>query len=613
MGVPVSAAHELLRKAFTPEVSLEKRFHVLTSAARRWRADGEYCYAGYAMSWAVDAALFAEKQPRPYLRKAWRDFATCIERRPPDSLEGLAALIKWDAEAKRQKWIAEFAVSDLPGLRKALWTELGQRLLACYSDSPRAESYLVKGVILRSDLKGNWETSYPECEVRWGEENWEDGGVAITLPSAFHLFMALNDYQGAQAVIDRCPEAFTSPNLEGWKFAVRGFVRPETAPESFAEAARAFAADTTPAWATKQNITWDDLAQRSVLSASVNVQMWAPYFRARSAVAAIMREPGRVRELIRKAADEIRVTESGWLHSNVVRFRVLVQTLAQLAGDETTLTPEDAREDLFRASLFDENEEGDEVVEQFMNAASEALEGFKVDPAREITTGRLPAALDALARIPFIGPEVAKAVTPVIGEGMWSAALGPIRTWMHRTLQSITDEKQLQKVILRLAQASLPPYAQIRHGPVEYGKDVVVLFEEDGRRVLRMYQVKCGDITKSKWREAREELEEIFLVPQSEFQVGGSVDVREGVLVCNGHANPYAEPIMESWFAEQRRAHGRSYSFTHLDGIVRWITAGRHVNEFRLALDEIGLEPIMKRLPPGDNTSDSETLSEDLA
>lgn len=306
----MSAAHELLRKAFTPEVSLEKRFHILTSAARQWRADGEYCYAGYAMSWAVDAALFAEKQPRPYLRKAWRDFATCVQRRPPDSLEGLAALIKWDAEAKRQKWIAEFAVSDLPGLRKALWTELGQRLLSCYSDSPRAGNYLVKGVILRSDLKGSWEPSFPEFEVRWGEEYVGDGEVAIALPSAFHLFMALNDYQGAQAVIDRCPDEFTTPNLEGWKFAVRGFISPETAPESFAEAARAFAEDTAP--------SWEELAKRGGQWFSVNMHMWAPYFRARSAVAAITREPGRVRELIRWAADEIRVTESGWLHSNEV-------------------------------------------------------------------------------------------------------------------------------------------------------------------------------------------------------------------------------------------------------------------------------------------------------
>jgi hypothetical protein len=537
------------------------------------------------MSRVVDAALFVQKQPRLYLKRAWRDFAKCIECEPPDSLESLAALIKWDAEAKRLKWIAEFVVGDLPRLRRAIWAELGQRLLVCYSDSPQAKNYLVNGVILRSDLQGSWEPSFPEFEVRWGEEYWDNGGVAITLPSAFHLFMALNDYQGAQAVIDRCPEAFTTPNLEGWKFAVQGFVKPETAHKSFAEAARAFASDTPP--------SWEELAQRGGPWFSVNMNMWAPYFQARSTVASITREPERVRELICKAADEITVTEYGWLDSKVVRFRVLVQTLAQLAGGEPALTPEKAREQLWHASLFEEEAGGDEVVEQFLNAASEAFEGFKTDPVKEITTGRLAAALDALGRIPLIGPEVAKAVTPVIGEGAWSAAQGPIRTWIYHTLESITVERDLQKVILRLAQASLPLYAQIRHGPIEFGKDIVALFDKDGDRVLRMYQVKCGDITKPKWRESREELEEMFLVPLSELQIRGKVDAREGILVCNGHANLHVEPVMEAWFEEQRRTHGRTFEFMHLDGLVHWIEEERLTNEFKLALSEIGIKPVL--------------------
>lgn len=585
MEAPVNAARELFWKAFTPNVSDKKRFQLLTSAAKQWRNAGRHCFAGYAMSRVVDAALFVEKQPRPYLKRAWRDFAKCIECEPPDSLESLAALVKWDAEAKRLKWIAEFVVGDLPRLRRALWAELGQRLLTCYSDSPQAKNYLVNGVILRSDLKGSWESSFPGFEVRWGEEYWDEGGVAITLPSAFHLFMALNDYQGAQAVVDRCPEAFTTPNLEGWKFAVRGFVKPETAPDSFAQAAHAFASDTPP--------SWEELAQRGGQWFSVNMNMWAPYFQARATVSSITREPDRVRELIRKAADEIKVTEYGWLDSKVVRFRVLVQTLAQLAGDEPALTPEKAREQLWHASLFEEEAGGDEVVEQFLNAASEAFEGFKTDPVKEITTGRLAAALDALARIPLIGPEVAKAVTSMIGEGALRAAHGPIRTWIYHTLKSITDERDLQKVILHLARASLPLYAQIRHGPIEFGKDIVVLFEKDGNRVLRMYQVKCGDITKPKWREARDEMEEMFLVPLPALQIGGRVDAREGILVCNGHANLHAEPVMEAWFEEQRRTSGRTFEFMHLDGLVHWIEEERLINEFKLALSEIGIEPVL--------------------
>jgi hypothetical protein len=170
--------------------------------------------------------------------------------------------------------------------------------------------------------------------------------------------------------------------------------------------------------------------------------------------------------------------------------------------------------------------------------------------------------------------------------------LGPHRTWIHRTLESIKDEnRHLQKIVLRLAQASLPSYAQIRQGPLEYGKDVVALVEREGRLVLRMYQVKCGDINMSKWREARNELEEAFLVPLSKFQMPGEADAREAILICNGHALPHVEPVMAGWFEEQRRAYGRDLRFMHLDSVVDWIVNGRLINEFKSALNEIGVEP----------------------
>jgi hypothetical protein len=72
---------------------------------------------------------------------------------------------------------------------------------------------------------------------------------------------------------------------------------------------------------------------------------------------------------------------------------------------------------------------------------------------------------------------------------------------MQRRIGSIKDERILQRLLLRLMQGQSPPplYAQIRHGPIEYGKDIVVLVEVDGKNVLKMYQVKAGDITKPVW------------------------------------------------------------------------------------------------------------------
>jgi hypothetical protein len=123
------------------------------------------------------------------------------------------------------------------------------------------------------------------------------------------------------------------------------------------------------------------------------------------------------------------------------------------------------------------------------------------------------------------------------------------------------------------------------------GRTLQPVFERRGRRVLQMWQAKIGDITKRKWRESRDELEEMYQVPLASLQVGVEVHERIGILICNGHANPHVELVMEGWFAEQERDHHRRFQFMHLDDLVNWITDKRLVNEFRAVLDELGIEP----------------------
>jgi hypothetical protein len=158
-------------------------------------------------------------------------------------------------------------------------------------------------------------------------------------------------------------------------------------------------------------------------------------------------------------------------------------------------------------------------------------------------------------------------------------------------LEGIDDERVLQRVFLRLAQAAIPLYAQVRHGPLEYGKDVVALVEESGRNVLRMYQLKCGDIGTPGWQAVRPQLEEMFLVPLTSMNVTERVDDRIGVLVCNGHAQPNVDPIMVGWFEQELRDHGHRYEFMHLDNLANWIIQGRLYGAFRAALREEGLGP----------------------
>jgi hypothetical protein len=325
-----------------------------------------------------------------------------------------------------------------------------------------------------------------------GLEQWGSGSVTINLPSAFQILVKLGDYRGAQTVVTECSDAFTTPGLRGWKAVVQAFAAPSEAPERFAEAADAFDEDrlpSEPSW-KRERKNWS----------SINIDLWAKFFRSRSALALAVRDPDRARELIAQAADSLPGVGSGWQDSEVSRYGILIQTLAHLIGQGPGLTPEEAQNKFLFETRLTGEEEHDPVAMRFLTLASASFEGFRADPGKEMTSGTLPLALNALSQIPLIGPELTRAVTPALGARALQEVLGQNHTWMYRTLESIKDETLLQKLLLRLLEAQLPLYAQILHGPLEYGKDVVVLLEEDNQRVLSMYQVKCGNISKPVWR-----------------------------------------------------------------------------------------------------------------
>lgn len=118
---------------------------------------------------------------------------------------------------------------------------------------------------------------FPSHEVAIGTEASDPGLICTSFPSAFRLFVMLTDYQAAHQIAERFPDAFSTPGLRGWKSAVRGFVVPHEAPERFAESANAFADDCMPT-------TNEELGQRGGYWRSINVDLWAKYFRARAAL-----------------------------------------------------------------------------------------------------------------------------------------------------------------------------------------------------------------------------------------------------------------------------------------------------------------------------------------
>jgi hypothetical protein len=395
------------------------------------------------------------------------------------------------------------------------------------------------------------------------------------LPSAFRLFVRIGDYRAAQEICLRYRQAFTSPELRGWMCAVQGFTDTAIAGDSFRAAAVAFEED-TPEHGRDAYGGWS----------SINRDLWAPFFRSRSWMAQAVREPERAEEGISAAASCMPPSRA-YSHTRVHRYHLLVRTLAGVLNLANGLGPIEARAEFETEIRQFGDDEGDPAVLEFLDHAHRGFEELIADRRRGITAvGRALAALD---RVPLLDGGEAEAVRCALDRHMIGIIEGPSRLWIHRTLESIKDERKLHRILLRLFQNSVPCYAQIRHGPIEYGKDIVVAAQDGDQIVLRMYQAKCGDIKKSDWNGIRPQLEEIFQVPLKSFQIPSEVHRRVGILIWNGHADPHVEPVMEAWKNDQWAAFQREYEFMHLDATASYILDSRLVSAFRDALAEEGI------------------------
>lgn len=559
----------------------EAAYDKLCQAAELWRNDRQDFSAGMAMSRACDAAWGRPDDMLRAQQAAIRDFEQAIANNPPESPASLTALFKLGQALVRACRLFDVE-SAITGARfRELNSELAQRLVTYFSDADHVDNYLVRGFHVATRLDGDWTLTFPDYEV---SPETELGGeeFVFNIPSAFHLFTGDRDWRGAYQIVEKRSGAFVSPGLRGWRAVTLAHVRPAEAVTWFDEAADAFGSDAEAS-------SLEELKARGGTWSGFNQQVWAKYFRARARVAESIRNPDRVKNLLATAANELSGTEWGCHVNSVSRFHVIIKVLSALVSDPSSFSGEDARREYEREiGMFGKTDE-DRLALTFISEAAEGFREFASDPASALTRNRLGIAFGALGNVSTIGPDVTEAVRPEIGKSALQTMLGPFRTWMHRSLGSITDEAQLRRVILRLLQSGLPRYAQVRHGPLEYGKDITALLEIDGALVLRHFQVKCGDIDTKKWRESKDELEEIFQVPLQSPQLPELPQRIEGVLVTNGHANPHVEPRMTGWFKEQRETHGRCVSFMHLDGLVDWVVESRLVNELRAALQEEGV------------------------
>jgi len=554
----------------------------LRAATEALRVEGRFFAAGYGLARGVHLVWGDTAAMDECVRQAFSDFEHAVAE-PGDVFDAIAALTSWTTLVWG-RYIEEQSAREADMVLDQL---LAQRMIHL-ADAANAEQercgYLIHGLHLSTDFRSGWQVEFPAEEVNRGLTRYTRDSVTLAIPSAFQLLVRAGDYQAAREVAERCPLAFTTFGLLGWQAAVAGFTEPEHAVKHFREAATHFAGDVEPTELPAGG--WS----------SINIHLWAKYFQARAHVAEVIRTPERAAALIRRASESLSGTESGWVNPQVTCFRVVLGVLDSLfAGSHEEVTFK-TRQELMLAARLSGVDESNRQSLHFLDEIATAYEELRVDPSKALVSGRLRDALETLGRIPLFGEDIANAVAPFVGDRAHSALQGQQFTWIYRTLERIADEDILRRVLLRLFQASVPYYAQVRHGPIEYGKDLAVLGNADGEARLTLYTVKAGDIAKRTWRDATQQLEEAFQVPLPEVQLPIEPATREVVLVFNGHLNTYVEPVAEGWLEEQVRDHGRRIRLMHLDEIVSWIVRDRLTTELRKALSELGV-PIVDDQP----------------
>ena len=543
-------------------------------AATLWRGTGQLISSGCAMLQASRLSWGDPAQSHAYRETASRDLraAAAAAKSGDEKVGALCRLIAVLVDVIRQSPGGHEAKLE----HRRVIAELADFLTADSEGSVDAPARLVKGIVLCTDLDGTWKRQYP-ARVEWGMEWHSEEGLAFVVPGAFELYLYLGDYAAAARLAEAHADAFDTPARRGWRDATRGFLAtPDQAPNFFESALAHFAEDTCPPGG---ELPWT----------FINIDLWSKFFLALAALARITLEPKRAFALLHEAAGHLEGTDVGWANRKVSLLRAVLLAITEALDDPTGALPSRATSDLAWTFHFDPTDDESTVYANCVGQMRNAFELIRVDPGRALVDAPLRDALVHIGRTAHLGAEVARALETPLANAARTAMQGSIRTQAYRVLEGITDERVLHRILLRLFQAGAPRYAQIRHGPVEYGKDIAVVNVTDGRTVLRCYQAKIGPISGTNWEKVRTQIEAIFLVDIDTLQLGGPIDSREAIVVCNGHLTPYYDGFIGAWCREQLRARGWTIAFMHIDGLVNWIVDSQLLNELRAACKELGV------------------------
>ncbi len=443
-----------------------------------------------------------------------------------------------------------------------------------FVNDSKKEPYLIYGFNLLTDLSRHWEPQFVEYEVEEGHSSWSNGMLRLSIPGAFQLLIGIPDYARAHQIAELAPGGFRFPGVCGWREVCKGILHPDQAHVHYLEAAKHMAKDTRP----------EDMSSREKpYWSNFNTQILAPYFRARAALSQPHPSSDDIVMALKQASEEIQPDASGPVHVPARKFAILVHGLGSFleTKDESVLDQllEKYQKEI---KLWGEHSEDDEMLLRSLRLITEALEGFRYEPINEIQSSRLSSGLQMLETIPEWSPsQFIFHLGNKIGESALEISQGATYHDVASSLETISDERVLQGLILQLLQSEGPHHSKITHGPIEYGRDIVAIVDENSIPILHLYAVKAGDINAQKWREVKESIDQLFTVSINNPLVTQCkpASVR-GFLAFNGHFNAHVDPIADGWLRQIREKQDWDIKVIDLEGLSRWVVSHRLVGVF---------------------------------
>lgn len=550
----------------------------LLKSAALFREDKDFLAAGIATSVAITSTTklgnFHFMVASEWSAQAIRDYAAFLGKVKEDSLGRILALMKSYQELHRLTSRISPNSLEVSRSRSLVMTSLAEEIVAKFCMSADHGRALVDGFRIDGPIRGPWDAASLGENKFYTHFESDTRNLSFRVDPAFELLIGTGDYGGAWRICQQFPEVFDTPGLKGWRAALEGFIKPKEAHRFFFMAAD---------WFLQDNPKETDVP---FAAAWVNYYTWEPHFRSRGYLALATLDEEKFEDSLEKAVKL--AAKSKQNIPEVERFDLLIKTLWDLLQTKQGIASSDLRETFLQATFLD-RQIYDSIILEFIDFAVGGLSELRRNRRKGLS--KIGRALHALSRLPILGESAENAIAMAVDHQAIEILDGQTRNWIHTRLASLKTEDLLRKVLFQLFQNQIPKYAQIRHGPIEYGKDLVVVANEGGTTVLRMYQVKCGDITRNTWyNECRPQLEQIFQVPMCQLQIPIAVDRRLGVLIWNGHFSPQIEEIVQAWLFEQQSAFKREYQFMNLDGIVNYIIDNRLVHALRDILDKVSRE-----------------------